>query len=218
MRGPNGELVSPDKFLGACAEYGLLPALDRWAVNAAVETLRPHAQKHSQTRRCFFALNVSGQSLESRKYAAFALDAITGAGLAPSLFTFELSEAAAVGNLAAAEAFIRDMTAAGAKVALDHFGAGLSSLAYLKQLPVSYLKIDGLFVRRMSTDRVAESIVSAIARAASTLGLFTIGEHVESAEVANRLRELDVMLGQGYLPRPAGAVRPGFRSASLPCR
>ena len=216
MRGPSGELVSPDKFLGACAEYGLLPALDRWAVNAAVETLRPHAQALADSP-LFFALNVSGQSLESRKYAAFALDAITGAGLAPSLFTFELSEAAAVGNLAAAEAFIRDMTAAGAKVALDHFGAGLSSLAYLKQLPVSYLKIDGLFVRRMSTDRVAESIVSAIARAASTLGLFTIGEHVESAEVADRLRELDVMLGQGYhLGRPAPFALVSQRLSAVP--
>jgi EAL domain-containing protein (putative c-di-GMP-specific phosphodiesterase class I) len=208
MRGANGELVAPDKFLGACAEYGLLPALDRWALNAAVEALRPHAQALVDSP-LFFALNVSAQSLETRKYAAFALDAITGAGLAPSLFTFELSEAAAVANLPAAEAFIRDMTAAGAKVALDDFGAGLSSLAYLKQLPVSYLKIDGLFVRRMTADRVAESMVSAIARAARTLGLCTIGEHVESAEVAERLRELDVMLGQGYhlgRPMPFGLV------------
>ncbi len=203
MRGLSGELAAPDKFLGACAEYGLLPALDRWALYSAVEMLRPHAQALAGSP-VFFALNVSAQSLENRKYAAFALDTLTGAGLPPSLFTFELKEAAAVANLAAAEAFIRDMTAAGAKVALDDFGSGLSSLAYLKQLPVSYLKIDGLFVRRMTVDRVAESIVSAIARAARTLGLLTIAEHVESAEVAERLRELEVMFGQGFhLGRPA---------------
>jgi EAL domain-containing protein (putative c-di-GMP-specific phosphodiesterase class I) len=100
------------------------------------------------------------------------------------------------------------MTSAGAKVALDDFGSGLSSLAYLRQLPVSYLKIDGLFVRRMTNDRVAESIVSAIARAARTLGLLTIAEHVESPDVAERLRELDVMLGQGFhLGRPMPFVQ-----------
>lgn len=203
MRGPDGELAAPDRFLGACAEYGLLPALDRWALVAAVETLRPYAQALASSS-LFFALNVSAQSLSNRKYAAFALDTLTGAGLAPSLFTFELNEAAAVANLPAAEAFIRDMTTAGAKVALDDFGSGLSSLANLKRLSVSYLKIDGLFVRRMTADRVAESIVSAIARAARTLGVLTIAEHVESADVAERLRELDVMLGQGFhLGRPA---------------
>jgi EAL domain-containing protein (putative c-di-GMP-specific phosphodiesterase class I) len=208
MRGPTGELVAPDKFLGACAEYGLLPALDRWALYAAVEALRPHAQTLAGSP-VFFALNVSAQSLDNRKYAAFALDTLAGAGLAPSSFTFELKESEAVANLPAAEAFIHDMIAAGAKVALDDFGAGLSSLAYLKRLPVSYLKIDGLFVRRMTTDRVAESIVSAIARAARTLGVLTIAEHVESADVAERLRELDVMLGQGFhfgRPAPFGQV------------
>lgn len=203
LRGPAGELAAPDKFLGACAEYGLLPALDRWALYAAIEVLRPHAAALAGSP-VFFALNVSGQSLENRKYAAFALDTLTGAGLAPSLFSFEIKEAAAVANLAAAEAFVRDLTAAGARVAFDDFGSGLSSLAYLKQLPVSYLKIDGLFVRRMIADRIAESIVAAIARAARTLGLVTIAKHVESVAVAERLRELDVMLGQGFhLGRPA---------------
>ena len=79
----------------------------------------------------------------------------------------------------------------------------MSSLAHLKQLPVSYLKIDGQFVRRMTTDRVAESIVSGIARAAHTLGIVTIAEHVETAAVAERLQQLDVTLGQGFqLGRP----------------
>jgi len=203
LRGPAGELIAPDKFIDACAEYGLLPALDRWALCSAIETLRPHVATLAGTN-VFFALNVSAQSLGSGKYVAFALDALAAAGLPPSLFTFELKESAAVANLAVAEAFIHDMTKAGAKVALDDFGSGLSSLAHLKQLPVSYLKIDGQFVRRITTDRIAESIVSAIARAARTLSLVTIAEHVENAAIAERLRELDVLLGQGFhLGRPA---------------
>jgi EAL domain-containing protein (putative c-di-GMP-specific phosphodiesterase class I) len=91
----------------------------------------------------------------------------------------------------------------------------------LKHLPVSYLKIDGLFVRRMTTDRVSESIVSAIARAARTLGLLTIAEHVESADVADRLRELDVMLGQGFhfgRPAPFGQVLQQLLAATPPAR
>jgi EAL domain-containing protein (putative c-di-GMP-specific phosphodiesterase class I) len=220
MRGPGGELVAPDKFLDACAEYGLLPALDRWAVYAAVEMLRPHAEALAGSS-VFFSLNVSGQSVANRKYAAFALDTLAGAGLAPGLFTFEIKEAAAVANLQAAETFIRDVTAAGAKVALDDFGSGLSSLAYLKQLPVSYLKIDGLFVRRMIADRVSESIVSALARAARTLGLLTIAEHVESADVAERLRELDVTLAQGFhfgRPEPFAQVLQQLLAAGAPIR
>jgi len=206
LRNSAGELVSPDKFLEACAQYGLLPALDRWVLCAAVEALRPHAQSIASAP-FFFAVNVSAQSLQSRRYAAFALETLAAASLPPRLFCFEIKEPAAVADLAGADALIRELTNAGAKVALDDFGSGLSSIAHLKQLPVSYLKIDGEFVRRIGTDRVAESIVSGIARAARMLGIGTIGEHVETAGVAERLRELDVTLGQGfYFARPQSFV------------
>jgi diguanylate cyclase (GGDEF)-like protein len=197
LRNAAGEVVAPDKFLGACAQYGLTPALDRWVLLAAVEALRPHAQAFASAP-LFFAINVSEQSLQSRRYAAFALEALAAAGLPPSLFCFELKEPAAIAHLAAADALIRDLTKAGARVALDNFGSGLSSLASLRQLPVSYLKIDGAVVRRLGTDRIADSIVSGIARAARTLGVATIAEHVETAAVAERLHDLDVTLGQGF--------------------
>jgi EAL domain-containing protein (putative c-di-GMP-specific phosphodiesterase class I) len=197
LRNAAGELVSPDKFLETCAQYGLLPALDRWVLCAAVETLRPHAQIFANAP-LFFAVNVSAQSLQSRRYASFALETLAAAGLPARLFCFELKEPAAVADLEAADALIRELTNAGAKVALDDFGSGLSSIAHLKQLPVSYLKIDGSFVRRIGTDRIAASIVSGIARAARMLGVATIAEHVETAGVAERLRELDVTLAQGF--------------------
>ena len=202
LRNSTGELLAPNKFLAACEQYGLTPALDRWVLCAAVEALRPHAEALAGAP-VFFTVNLSAQSLQSRKYPSFALEVLKAAGLSPSLFCFELKEAAAVADLVAADALIRELTNAGAKVALDGFGAGLSSLAHLKKLPVSYLKVDGQFVRRMTADRVAESIVSGIASAAHTLGMVVIAEHVETAEVAERLRELDVALGQGFhLGRP----------------
>jgi diguanylate cyclase (GGDEF)-like protein len=202
LRNSSGELLAPNKFLDACEQYGLTPALDRWVLCAAVEALRPHAQALAGSP-VFFTVNLSAQSLQSRKYSSFALELLRAAGLSPSLFCFELKEAVAVAQLGAADALIRELTGAGAKVALDDFGAGLSSLAHLKKLPVSYLKVGGQFVRRMTADRIAESIVSGIASAAETLGMIMIAEHVETAAVAARLRELDVVLGQGfYLGRP----------------
>ena len=106
-------------------------------------------------------------------------------------------------HLGAAEQLIRELSKAGCKLALDDFGCGLSSLAHLKRLPVNYLKIDGRFVRRVLDDRVAESIVSGIAKAARTLGVSAIAEHVESAAIAERLFDLDVEYGQGFhLGRP----------------
>jgi EAL domain-containing protein (putative c-di-GMP-specific phosphodiesterase class I) len=210
LRDASGKVLAPDSFLEACETYGLLPALDRWVLCSTVDTLRGYARDLTSSSH-FFTLNVSGQSLESRKYADFALEYFTRAGLSPALFCFELKEAAALGNLAAAEAFIRAVSAAGCKVALDDFGSGLSSLAHLKQLPAHYLKIDGRFVRRIGSDRIAESIVSGIARAARTLGVITIAEHVESAAVADRLslrptpavRATRATGGRGSAHRPA---------------
>ncbi len=202
MRSPAGELIAPDKFLDAAERYELLPALDRWVMCSAIDALRAQGNSLSDLPYCF-AVNVSAQSIASGKYSTFVLEQLANAGLPAAAFCFEIKEAAAVNHLHAAEQFIRDLTRAGCKVALDDFGSGLSSLAHLKRLPVQYLKIDGRFVRRILEDRVAESIVSGIARAARTLGVSAIAEHVESAAIADRLRELDVEYGQGfYLGRP----------------
>jgi diguanylate cyclase (GGDEF)-like protein len=205
MRNPAGELVAPDKFLDAADRYELMPALDRWVLCTALETLRSHAAV-AELSHCY-TLNVSAQSLASGKYATFALEQLAQAGLAPSAFCFEIKEAAAVNHLEQAEHFINVLGHAGCKIALDDFGCGLSSLAHLKRLPVQYLKIDGRFVRRVLEDRVAESIVSGIAKAARTLGVHAIAEHVESAVIASRLDELDVEYGQGFhlgRPQPFG--------------
>jgi diguanylate cyclase (GGDEF)-like protein len=202
MQNAAGELMAPDKFLDAAERYELLPALDRWALCSVVETLRPQKAEIAKAAYCF-TLNVSAQSLSARKYATFALEQLAEAGLPPSLFCFELKEAAAVNHIAAAEALIRELSDAGCKIALDDFGSGLSSLVHLKRLPVHYLKIDGRFVRRIVEDRIAESIVSGIARAARTLGIGSIAEHVENAATADKLRELEVDFGQGfYFSRP----------------
>ena len=215
MRNSAGALVAPDKFFDAAERYELLPALDRWVLCSAIDALRPYAAEVANAPYCF-TLNVSAQSLATRKYAAFALEQLAEAGLPPAAFCFELKEAAAVNHVAAAEALIRELTNAGCKIALDDFGSGLSSLAHLKRLPVHYLKIDGRFVRRIVDDRIAESIVSGIARAARTLGVSAIAEHVENPATVDKLRELDVDFGQGFhfgRPQALASVLTTFATA-----
>ena len=204
MRNASGELIAADKFLAAAERFELLPALDRWVLCTLTDILKTAPADAAR----LVTVNVSAQSLASGKYAAFALEQIQRAGLAPASLCFELGESAAVSRLAAAEELIRELTEAGSKIALDDFGHGLSSLAHLKRLPVQFLKIDGRFVRRILEDRIAESIVSGITRAAKTLGVAVVAKHVESAALADKLRELDVEYGQGfYLGRPSPFVR-----------
>jgi len=217
MRSPAGELLAPDKFLDAADRYEFLPALDRWVICSAIDTLRTHGVGDGTL--CF-TVNVSAQSVASGKYAAFAVEQIAQAGLPAASFCFEIKEAAAMNQLAGAEQLIRELSRAGCKLALDDFGWGLSSLAHLKRLPVDYLKIDGRFVRRVLEDRVAESIVSGIAKAARTLGVAAIAEHVESPEIAERLLALEVEYGQGFhlgRPQPFGraAAAPAFATAAM---
>jgi EAL domain-containing protein (putative c-di-GMP-specific phosphodiesterase class I) len=212
MRNPAGELLAPDKFLDAADRYHFLPALDRWVMCSALDVLRSPGFAFAD-QPLLFTVNVSAQSLASGKYAAFALAQLASASLSPASFCFEIKEAAAVNHLGAAEQLIRELAKAGCKLALDNFGCGLSSLAHLKRLPVNYLKIDGRFVRRVVDDRVAESIVSGIAKAARTLGVSAIAEHVESAAIAERLLDLEVEYGQGFhLGRP----QPFAKSVATP--
>jgi diguanylate cyclase (GGDEF)-like protein len=215
MRSPAGELLAPDKFLDAADRYQFLPALDRWVLCSAVDALRLPDPEFADPSLCF-AVNVSAQSLASGQYAAFALEQVGNASLPPASFCFEIKEAVAMNHLDAAERLIRELSKAGCKLALDGFGCGLSSLAHLKRLPVDYLKIDGRFVRRVLEDRVAESIVSGIAKAARTLGVRAVAEHVESAQIAERLFDLEVEYGQGFhLGRPQPFAK-SVASAPLP--
>ena len=197
MRSPEGELLAPDKFIEAAERYGLMPAIDRWVLCSTIDVLREDSRS-LDALPYYYTINVSAQSLASGQYAGFALEQLAQAGFPPSAFCFEIKEAVAVTHLGQAEQFIRELNAAGCKIALDDFGCGLSSLAHLKRLPVQYLKIDGRFVRRILDDRVAESIVSGITKAAKTLGVGTIAEHVESEALALKLRELEVDFGQGF--------------------
>ena len=203
MLDEEGRTVGPDRFLSAANRYQLMPEIDRWVINQAIKMLEPQAQLlagHSVS----FAINFSGQSLNDESFVDFLLERIRSSGIDPAVFTFELTENATIANIARAEMLIRRLRELGCNVALDDFGTGLSSLAYLRQLPVTMLKIDGSIVRDILKDPRAESMVRAIAQLARSMSLITVAEYVETEEIRTRLATLGVDYGQGFaIGRPA---------------
>jgi diguanylate cyclase (GGDEF)-like protein len=193
-----GEIIAPEKFLSAAERYQILPQIDRWVVQNALAALKPHAAMLRSRVGMRFSINVSGPSIADEPFLAFIESALRESGLPPEAICFELTETAAISNLARADRLMQRMRALGCSFALDDFGTGLSSLAYLKSLPVSTLKIDGSFVRDTASNPRTESMVRAIAQLAHTMGMETVAEYVETDELRVRMAALGVDYGQGF--------------------
>ena len=197
MVSANSELLPPEKFLSAAERYQLLPAIDRWVIRNALAVLAGHASSLAG-RAMRFSINISGASIASEDFLEFLEGSITDSGLPPGILCFELTETSAVSNLARADKLMQRLRTRGCTFALDDFGTGLSSLAYLKALPVSVLKIDGAFVRDAGSSQRAESMVRAIAQLARTMGMETVAEYVETDDLRTRMAALGVDYGQGF--------------------
>ncbi len=206
MLDEHGNTVGPDRFLSAANRYQLMADIDRWVIDKAIDSLTPHAAVLA-SGAVSFAINFSGQSLNNEKFVDFLLERVRGSGLDPGVFCFELTENAAIRSMARAELLIRKLRDLGCGVALDDFGTGLSSLSYLRQLPVTMLKIDGSFVRDILKDPRTESMVRAIAQLARGMSIATVAEYVETDEIRTRVSTLGVDYGQGFaIGRPAPLV------------
>ncbi len=201
MRDDDGGLVLPGEFIPAAERHNVVGAVDRWVVERAAMVLRQCLAAGREVP--LLSVNLSGQSLVEREFLESVLtlvkDPLVGRGLC-----FDIAESAVVGNMGPAVTFIDAVRARGCRVALDDFGAGLSSFHSLKKLPVDFLKIDGQFIGCLSDDLVDRSLIEAISKVAKALGIATIGERVESAETLACLTELGIDFVQGYqLARPA---------------
>jgi EAL domain-containing protein (putative c-di-GMP-specific phosphodiesterase class I) len=197
MLGERGEIIPPGKFLSAAERYQLMPTVDRWVVSRACELLSTHAAAVGEDI-ARFAINLSGQSLQDETFLPFVADTIKNSGLSPNVLCFELTETATVGNLERAQSFLRALQDLGCQFALDDFGTGVSSLAYLKDLSVNYLKIDGSFVRDSITNTRSESMIKAIAQLAKVMCIETVAEYVETDALRARMADLGVDYGQGF--------------------
>jgi Amt family ammonium transporter len=189
----------PSKALFSAAErYRLMPQIDRWVVSAALGALAD-VTTIAEGRAVSFAINLSGQSLGDDEILAFIEDEIRQSGVPASCLCFEVTESAAVSNLAKAQQFLDRLHTLGCSLALDDFGAGLSSFAYLKNFSVDMLKIDGSFIRDITDNRISESMVAAITQVAKVMELETVAEYVENEKTRELLKSLGVDYAQGHV-------------------
>lgn len=198
MQGEDGELIAPGAFIPAAERFHLIPAIDRWVVATALAFLA--GQPDDQ--RCH-ALNLSGQSLGDEAFLDFVVAELEASGLDPSRVCFEITETAAVTHLARANRFISVLRRMGCHFVLDDFGTGLSSFAYLKNLPVDYLKVSGDFVRGIAANEVQHALVRSIQELGNLMGMQTIAEGVETEEELEAVRAIGFDYAQGYwIERP----------------
>ncbi len=203
MRGENGALVSPAEFIPAAERYNLMPAIDRWVVRHALGTLAHYRSDGPAESGYTLSINLSGTSLNDDRFLEFMISELQSYDLSPGAVCFEITETAAIANLANVVHFMRELRERGCQFSLDDFGSGLSSFMYLKNLPVDYLKIDGQFIQNMTTDHVDRAMVVAISQIGKAMGLKTIAERVETAEILACLEEIGIDYAQGwYLARP----------------
>ncbi|GAB2892841.1 EAL domain-containing protein [Microbulbifer echini] len=196
MRGRDGGVISPGLFLPAAERYGLIEEVDRWVIRRVFCYMAQ--EQLIGIPATSYAINISGISLGDDTFADFVLGEMTEAGVTPSRVQFEITETSAINNLERALIFIHKLRAAGCSFALDDFGRGVSSLAYLRQLPVDFLKIDGSFVRNMLEDEIDSAMVSTIDHLAKRMGISTIAEYVESPELMEKLCQMGVDYAQGF--------------------
>lgn len=197
LRDEEGRLVPPGAFLPAAERFGLMPVIDRWVISSAFANFqRLTPDPAEQLEMC--AINLSGASVSDPEFLSFILHELALYQIPPGKVCFEITETVAIANLTQAIALINELRAVGCKFALDDFGSGMSSFAYLKHLPVDYLKIDGGFVKDMLNDAADAAMVEAINHIGHTMGLRTIAEFVENDAIRARLAAMKVDFAQGY--------------------
>lgn len=207
MRSEQGQEVSPGAFLPAAERYGLTVKLDRWVVHTALRWLSNHPLHLERLYLC--NLNLSGRAINDERFVDYLKQVLAASRVPPDKICFEISEAAAAAHLAAAVRFVSTFKSLGCRFVLDDFGSGLSSFAYLKALPVDFLKIQGSFVKDIAHDAVNLAVVKSINEIAHVMGIKTIAEHVDGESVLCLLQELGVDLVQGCgvdPPRPLATM------------
>ncbi|MYM91272.1 EAL domain-containing protein [Rugamonas sp. FT82W] len=209
-----GELILPGAFIPAAERYDMMTAIDRWVIRAVCrhvqsvrDSLGPQQAYIAQRQPApaQYSVNLSGTSLSDEGLRDYIIEQFVEHDVAPEQICFEITETAVIANLIKAQDFMAGLKALGCRFSLDDFGSGLSSFAYLKALPVDYLKIDGVFIRDIATNAINRAMVKAINEVGHVMGISTVAEYVEDEPTLAVVRELGLDYAQGYA---VGALRP----------
>jgi diguanylate cyclase (GGDEF)-like protein/PAS domain S-box-containing protein len=200
LRDEHGALIMPNGFLPAAERFGLSADIDRWVIVNAIRIL---AERRREIPTLRYSLNLSGHTLSEPAVCDLVIHELRRTNLDPSALTFEVTETIAIANMALAETFLARLQKIGCSTALDDFGAGMSSFAYLRELPVDYVKIDGRFVKNIAANITDQAMVRAMNDIAHALGKKTIAEFVEDEDCYRLLAQYGVDYAQGFhLGRP----------------
>ncbi|MFN7959977.1 MAG: EAL domain-containing protein [Thermoanaerobaculia bacterium] len=197
MVGEDGELVLPRTFVPAAERYRLISSIDRWVVAKSLKMLSQGVVVGGQ-QIDRLAINLSGETLADEAFLKYVVATLEATAVEPSRILFEVTETAAIANLDGALRFIHELRGRGVRFVLDDFGSGLSSFAYLKNLPVDYLKISAEFIHGIETTPMHRTLVRSINQIGHELGLEVIGEGVESEAILSALLEVQLDYVQGY--------------------
>jgi diguanylate cyclase (GGDEF)-like protein len=201
MRGEDGSVVPPGKFIGAAERNGLMSQIDRWVLRSILEWLDSHPEHRD--RLAFATINISGASLNDTRFVDDAFAMIADHPLAMTKLCFEITESVALHDLGSTRRFVDRVRMYGSKLALDDFGAGYTSFNYLKEIPADFIKIDGSFVKDINRNPANYAITRTIVDLTHELGMRSIAEWAETPDTIASLIALTVDYGQGF-----GLVRP----------
>lgn len=196
LRDQYGNRISPENFILAAEHYRRMPLVDRWVVSNVFRWISDHHEVVDQIGG--FAINLSGLSVNDETFADFLLSEIERFDIPTRRLCFEITETAGINSLSNAAEFINVLKKTGCSFSIDDFGSGMSSYAYLKHLPVDYLKIDGQFVKTMDRNPADFALVRSIADIAHYLGKKVIAECVETEAILTMLRDIGVDFVQGF--------------------
>ncbi|ASJ75374.1 Cyclic di-GMP phosphodiesterase PdeB [Granulosicoccus antarcticus IMCC3135] len=193
---PNGELIVPQAFLPSAERYGLVSALDERAIELTLSWLSANSELLHNIRHV--SINLSAGSFTDAQFCQRLVKSIASSPVPASKLCFEIAETAAITNLSKVSAFMHELSAIGCRFGIDDFGSGLSSFAYLRKLPVDFLKIDGLLIKDILDDETDFTLVKAISDISKSLGKRTVAEFIESPQLLDAVREIGIDFGQGF--------------------